>query len=53
MDVKRNPPDLVLRSPPVGFATYTVEPPPGLIAVPLAKRCILLLTAREYVTGIR
>jgi hypothetical protein len=43
-DVKQNALPLVPRSPPMGFVTYTVEPPPGLIAVPLAKGCVLLLT---------
>jgi hypothetical protein len=29
------------------------EPPPGVIAVPLTKECLVLLTEREYVAGIR
>lgn len=36
----------------MGFVTYTVEPPPGPVAFPLTKSCILLLTARESVAGI-
>ena len=31
----------------------TIGPPPDLIPVPLAKGCVLLLTEREYVAGIR
>ena len=31
----------------------TIDPPPDLIPVPLAKGCVLLLTEREYVAGIR
>jgi hypothetical protein len=30
-----------------------MDSPPGLIAVPLAKGCVLVLTEREYLAGIR
>jgi len=29
------------------------DPPDGLLAVPLAKKCVLLLTPAEYLAGIR
>ncbi len=29
------------------------SPPDGLLAVPLAKGCLLLLTPKEYVAGLR
>ena len=30
-----------------------MDPPPGLIPVPLGKACLLLLTEREYLDGVR
>ena len=33
--------------------TRTGDPPPDLIPVPLGKACLLLLTAQEYLAGIR
>jgi hypothetical protein len=27
--------------------------PPGLVCIPLGKRCILLLPEREYIRGLR
>jgi hypothetical protein len=29
------------------------DPPPGMIPVQLAKSCLLLVDAREYLVGIR
>ena len=29
------------------------DPPDGLLVIPLAKSCILLLTPKEYLAGIR
>ena len=29
-----------------------IDPPPGLIRVPLPKGCVLLLTAQEFAAGI-